>query len=85
MTATEEVITGIWNDVLQIKSVGTKEDFFDLGGTSLALLRILGRVNERFNVSLDGSELVDEPTIARLASCVDAQLQNNHLQLLEKK
>jgi amino acid adenylation domain-containing protein len=85
MTPTAEVIAGIWSDVLQLKSVGTKEDFFDLGGTSLALLRILGRVNQCFSVSLDGSELVDEPTISRLASCVDAWLQNNQPQLLEKK
>lgn len=76
-TATEEVISAIWEEVLQRQEIGMADDFFDLGGTSLALLRIFGRVNEHFNVSLDGSVLVEGATISRLAVCVDAALQDS--------
>jgi len=77
-TPTEEIIIQIWEDILQKKNIGVKDDFFDLGGTSLALIRIFSRVNNHFNVSLNGSVLVDEATVSRLANCVDAELQDHH-------
>ena len=75
-STTEEVITEIWEEILQRKGIESDLDFFDMGGTSLALIRIFARVNERFNVSLDASVLIEEATISRLATCVDVCLQN---------
>jgi Phosphopantetheine attachment site len=80
-TPTEKTIVQIWEDVLQKKSIGTKDDFFDLGGTSLALIRVFSRVNAQFNLSLNGSILAEEATVLRLASCVDAELQHNQAQV----
>lgn len=69
---TQQTITAIWEDVLQQKGIGPNDDFFDLGGTSLDLIRVFGQVNERYDVTLDGSVLDDEATIQRLAAAVDA-------------
>ena len=74
---THQTIAGIWEDVLQQKDIGPQDDFFDLGGTSLDLIRVFGRVNERFGLSLDGSVLGDEATIDRLTSSVEAALRQN--------
>jgi acyl carrier protein len=74
-STTQQAITEIWEDVLQQKGIGLTDDFFDLGGTSLDLIRVFGRVNETFNLSLDGSVLGDEATIAQLAATVDAELR----------
>ena len=74
-STTQQAITEIWEDVLQQKGIGLTDDFFDLGGTSLDLIRVFGRVNETFNLSLDGSVLGDEATIAQLATTVDAELR----------
>jgi len=76
-TPTEQVVLAVWEDILQKKGIGIKDDFFDLGGTSLALIRIFARVNERFSVSLNGSILVDEPSVSRLAYCIDEQLKDH--------
>jgi hypothetical protein len=86
-TATEQVVIQIWEDILQRKGIGARDDFFDLGGTSLALIRIFARVNGHFKVSLNGSVLAEDPTAARLASCIDAELKNHPIQepVLEKK
>ncbi len=73
-STTQQAITGIWEEVLQQKGIGPNDDFFDLGGTSLDLIRVFGRVNETFNLSLDGSALDDEATISQLAAVVDAAL-----------
>ena len=64
-STTQQAVTEIWEDVLQQKGIGLTDDFFDLGGTSLDLIRVFGRVNETFNLSLDGSVLGDEATIAQ--------------------
>lgn len=69
---TRQTITAIWEDVLQQRGIGPQDDFFDLRGTSLDLIRVFARVNERFGLCLDGSVLDDEATIQRLADAVDA-------------
>ena len=76
-STTQQAITEIWEDVLQQKGIGPTDDFFDLGGTSLDLIRVFGRVNEMFNLSLDGSVLGDEATIASLTTTVDAELRKH--------
>jgi acyl carrier protein len=84
VTRTEQAILDIWEEVLQRKDIGTDDDFFDLGGTSLALIRIFGQVNRTFDVSLDPGVLSEEGTIARLARSVDAELQNGRVHTPEK-
>lgn len=81
MSSTQQAVAGIWEEILQKKGIGAKDDFFDLGGTSLALIRIFTRVNDRFKLSLNGSILAEEATVSRLASCIDEQLngKRNHL------
>ncbi|NMF64061.1 hypothetical protein DP113_29525 [Brasilonema octagenarum UFV-E1] len=78
-TSTEQVVTEIWEDLLEINCTSTNDDFFDLGGTSLALIRLFGRINEHFGISLDLSSMVEGATISHLARCVDAELRNQQL------
>jgi amino acid adenylation domain-containing protein len=68
---TVPAITEIVEEVLQRKGIGAHEDVFDLGATSLAYIRIVAAVNERFGTALNGSEVGDSPTIAGLAASVD--------------
>lgn len=75
LSATERAVVEICEDILQREGITLRDDFFDdLKANSLDLIRVFGRVNESFNLSLQASVLGSEPTIARLASCVDAQL-----------
>jgi acyl carrier protein len=69
---TRQTITAIWEDVLQRRGIGPQDDFFDLRGTSLDLIRVFSRVNETFGLTLDGSVLDDDATIQRMADAVDA-------------
>jgi amino acid adenylation domain-containing protein len=76
MTSAERAVTGIWEEIMQREGFGLHDDFFEIGGTSLALMRILARVNELFDVRLDGTEMGEEASIARLSACTeDAQRQ----------
>ncbi len=66
----EEVLAGIWAEVLEIDAVGMHDNFFDLGGHSLAATRIISRVVNRFSSDLSLQALFDTPTVAEMAQVV---------------
>ncbi len=71
VTSIEEQLAEIWTEVLGFDQVGVRDNFFDLGGHSLALIQILARVFERFEVDLPVSCVFDAPTVTELARRVE--------------
>jgi amino acid adenylation domain-containing protein/non-ribosomal peptide synthase protein (TIGR01720 family) len=69
----EEVVTGIFAEVLQVERIGIHEDFFDLGGHSLLTTRIMSRVMETFMIDLPLRTLFDSPTAAQLSQAIVAR------------
>jgi amino acid adenylation domain-containing protein len=67
---TETRLAGIWQDVLGLPRVGVADDFFSLGGTSLAAAHLMVRVREEFGVELPLTALLEAGTIERLAARV---------------
>ncbi|MFC7446985.1 amino acid adenylation domain-containing protein, partial [Rhodococcus daqingensis] len=63
----EEVVAGIFADVLGVDRVSVGEDFFDIGGNSLVATRVIARVNAALGVRMGVRELFDAPTVAALA------------------
>ncbi|EST35448.1 amino acid adenylation domain-containing protein [Streptomyces roseochromogenus] len=74
LSGSERRIALIWQSVLELPEVGRDTDFFDLGGTSLSLLRMFGQVNEEFGTDLDITVLIEGATVEALARHVDAAL-----------
>lgn len=70
-TPTEEIIAQIWADQLGFTAVGRNDIFYELGGHSLLAARILGRIIDRFHLSLPIIALFESPTVATLATKVD--------------
>lgn len=74
-TAVEQILAGIWSDVLNVAEIGVNDDFFGLGGHSLLLARIAARIRESFNVDLSLRVLFEASTVADLAKRVEAATQ----------
>lgn len=66
-TPTESLIAEIWQQVLNIDRVGRFENFFDLGGYSLAAVQVVARLEERLGVRINPRQMMLQ-TLAQLAS-----------------
>jgi acyl carrier protein len=66
-TPTEQFLTDIWAKELGLQKVGIHDNFFDLGGHSLLLVRIQTRLSEKLETKVSIVELFQYPTISSLA------------------
>ncbi|WP_199736556.1 amino acid adenylation domain-containing protein [Micromonospora sp. HM5-17] len=63
-------IRDIWCEVLRRDDVGLDEDLFDLGGHSLTITRIIGRIEQRLGVVISVDDVFDTPTCLGVAAAV---------------
>ncbi len=90
-TAVEEVIAGIWEEVLGFapplgapaagraavsRSIGSHDNFFELGGHSLLVTRVLSRIRQALGVTLPVQRMFEAPTLDALARAVTIARQS---------
>ena len=74
---TEEVVGGIWAEVLRRDRIGVHDDFFELGGHSLLATQVIARVRHAFHVELPLRRLFERPTVALLAETIDEGIRGH--------
>lgn len=70
-THTEETICTFFENILNLKSVGIDENFFQLGGHSLLATKLLLALRKTFAINLSISVIFNQPTVKELAQAVD--------------
>jgi amino acid adenylation domain-containing protein len=71
-TPVEELLAGIWSEILDVKLVGVRDNFFDLGGHSLRATQMVSRVRDVFQKVLPIRLLFENPTIEALAAFIES-------------
>lgn len=69
-TPVEVALGRIWAEVLNLDDVGTHDNFFDLGGHSLAATQVISRVLKKFQLEIPLQALFQSPTVAEMATVV---------------
>jgi amino acid adenylation domain-containing protein len=69
----ETWLASLWTEVLQLDEVGVQDRFFELGGTSIAAMRFLARLNERTKAPVPALVLFRAPTISELARIIEGE------------
>ena len=74
-TPVEEMLCGIWEQLLKREQVGVHENFFELGGHSLLATQVVSRVRESFNVELPLRVIFESPTISEISEAVEEAMR----------
>jgi amino acid adenylation domain-containing protein/non-ribosomal peptide synthase protein (TIGR01720 family) len=82
LTPTEEILAGLWADLLGRSRFGPEDDFFAAGGHSLLVTQLVSRLRQTFGVEVAVRELFESPTLAGLAERIDAALGKPELAAL---
>ncbi len=67
-SAVQRTVAGIYAHVLGLEGVGVEDSFFDLGGDSLAALRVVAAINAAFDADLQVGTVFNAPSVAELAA-----------------
>jgi len=69
-TGMETELRNIWSAVLGISRIGIHDNFLDLGGHSLAAMRVIAEVLKRFQLGLPVQSLFESPTVAKMVAVI---------------
>ena len=74
--AVEEILAGIYAQVLGVERVGVDDSFFDLGGDSLSAMRLVAAVNTGLDADLSVRALFDAPSVRSLSQQLDSDARS---------
>ena len=66
-SAVEEILAGIYAQVLGLERVGVDDSFFELGGDSLSAMRVINAINTGLDAGLAVRAVFDAPSVRSLS------------------
>ncbi|WP_191664182.1 non-ribosomal peptide synthetase, partial [Bacillus pseudomycoides] len=80
-TVVEVQLAEIWKEVLGLKQVGVKDNFFDIGGHSLKATALVSKVYKEMNVSISLREIFRFPTLQQMAGRITDMEQHIYVSI----
>lgn len=66
----EKLLKEIWEDVLDLHSIKTDDNYFVVGGDSLSAINLIARIENELSVEISVKDIFDYPTIESLAKVI---------------
>jgi len=76
-TPLEELLAGLFAEVLGVDRLGVEESFFEHGGHSLAAMRLIARIREALGTELPLHRVFETPTVAALARAIAGEARSD--------
>ncbi|WP_294360851.1 acyl carrier protein [uncultured Clostridium sp.] len=67
----EKIILAIWKEVLKVDEINITDTFYDIGGDSVSMVKILNILKDRFGITLDVMSFITNNTIEAMAKLLD--------------
>jgi len=83
-TDVEERLVRVWKEVLGVEHIGVHDDFFDLGGHSLLVARLVTAIEHEFSVSIPMRDVFEQRDVAGCARIVEAALKSEADALMQE-
>jgi NRPS condensation-like uncharacterized protein/acyl carrier protein len=77
-TPVQQIVAGIWAELLKVEVVGANDNFFELGGHSLLATQVISRIRETFKQEISVRSLFGKPTVAEWAATIEMALSEGH-------
>ena len=78
-TETEKMLCQLWQEILNLPRVGIDDNFFNIGGNSLSAVKLLNRLEQELDMSLDVKSMFQLPDIRSLAAYLDVIKPNTNI------
>ena len=75
LSGTEEPLAALWRELLGLQDISGADDFFERGGHSLLVMRLLARIHALWNVDIRISEVFAHPTVSAMAALIARRAQ----------
>ncbi|HKX26695.1 MAG TPA: FkbM family methyltransferase, partial [Blastocatellia bacterium] len=75
LNAYEEIIGGVWRELLKVDQIGREDDFFESGGDSLLATQVISRIREVFKVEIGVRSIFKDSTIGGLATRIQEAMK----------
>jgi len=80
-TPTEEVLAGIWAQLLGVPQVSINDNFFDLGGHSLLATQVISRIRTTFGIEIPLLQLFESANLAALAAQIEIAMRGEQQEI----
>ncbi len=77
----EEKLVSIWQELLQLEKVGINDNFFDLGGNSLSIIKMHTKIEEQNIGKIKVTDIFANPTISKLSEFIESSNSNQNKEI----
>ncbi|MBN1113716.1 MAG: SDR family NAD(P)-dependent oxidoreductase [Oligoflexia bacterium] len=72
----ERTLADYWKEIIGIRHLGVRENFFDVGGHSLTAVRLFAKIKEKYDIQWPLAVLFEAPTIEECAVLIREEIKS---------